>query len=439
MKRFVSTFFVLALLFSATAFSQGWTFKSYFPDTTLQVNTGGHGIAVSPDGKVWFQAYGTTDSILQANGTMGKIRVVYVWNSDGSKASFAPIKTVTVSGVTDTLWNSSRGMREDNNGNILFTAFDALYRLDYKTGQGMNKFLYPNGAGGFTGIAPAVDAAGDIFIGPVSPGTPIQILGTDFSLQGNAVDSSVGYSRTLEVSKDGNTIYWCGYTNNAVFKYTRTDIFSPFVVTDTLMKGFACESITWNPANGYLWASSGNIGGGAPPNGYPGVTTSYTFPTWYAWDTKTWTIKDSINWQLFHPTDDARPRGLAFSPDGNTAYVTCFGASNYPAIEKYSNPHPYTDVQKENPGVVTNYDLSQNYPNPFNPSTEISYSVAKPGFVTLKVYDLLGKEVATLVNQNQSSGNFTVNFNANRLASGTYIYQLNVNGVVISKKMTLLK
>ncbi len=438
MKRFVSTLFVFALFFSATAFSQGWTFNGYFPDTTFKGGTGGHGIAVSPDGKVWAQLYGATDSIKQANGTYGSVRDIYVWNSNGSKASFAPIQTVTVGGVTDTLWNSNRGMREDNNGNILFSSFDALYRVDYKTGAGMNKFLYPSGTGGQTLTAPAVDAAGDIFVAPVIPANPIQIIGTDFSFTGNAVDSTVGYSRTLEVSPDGNTIYWCGYTNNAVWVFTRSDIFSPYVITDTVMKGFQCESIGWNPVNGYLWASSGSNAGGLP-NQYPGVTTSYTYPTWYAWDTKTWTVKDSIHWNLWTPTDDARPRGIAFSPDGNTAYVTCFGASTYPAIEKFTNPHPYTAVKNENPGVVTNYTLSQNYPNPFNPSTEINYSVVKPGFVTLKVYDLLGKEVATLVNQNQSSGNFTVNFNANKLASGTYIYQLNVNGVVISKKMTLLK
>ncbi len=436
MKRIVSTIFVLALFFSASAFAQGWTFQKFFPDTSFKVNTGGHGIAVSPDGNIWFHAYGPTDSILQANGTYGKIRVVSVFKPDGTHASFSPIKTVTVGGVTDTLWNSSRGMRADNNGNILVTFFDALYRFDYKTGAGMNKFLYPNGTGGSTGIAPGVDAAGDIFIGPVSPGGPIQILGTDFSLQGNAVDTSQGYSRTLEVSADGNTIYWCGYSLKAVFKYTRTDAFSPYVLTDTVMKGFQCESIGWNAKTHYLWASSGSLAGGLP-NEYPGVTTNYTYPTWYAWDTNTWTIKDSINWKLWTPTDDARPRGIDFSPDGTIAYVTCFGASSYPAIEEFKAPQ--TGIEKGNNEVVTNYTLSQNYPNPFNPTTEINYSVAKPGFVALKVYDLLGKEVATLVNENKPSGNFTVNFNANRLASGTYIYQLNVNGVMISKKMTLLK
>ena len=89
--------------------------------------------------------------------------------------------------------------------------------------------------------------------------------------------------------------------------------------------------------------------------------------------------------------------------------------------------------------IVTSFTLSQNYPNPFNPSTEITFSVPKSGLVTLKVYDLLGRLVSTLVNENKSTGNYTVRFDASRLASGTYIYQMNANGILLSKKMVLLK
>lgn len=436
MKRIVSIIFVFALM-CATAYPQNWTFNKFFPDTSFKVNTGGHGIAVAPDGNIWFVAYGATDSIKTADGTEEQIRVVYCFKPDGSQASFSPIKTLTVNSVVDTFGvNSNRGMREDNNGNILFMSYDILYRINYKTGEGMNKFAYPNGNGGGYGISPGVDAAGDIFLGSVLPGNPINILSSDFTLQGNAVDSTVGYSRTLEVSPDGNTIYWCGYSNNAVFVYNRPDAFSPYTVVDTAMKGFECESIGWNPKTHYLWASSGSNAGGLP-NLYPDTTTAYTYPTWYAWDVNTWTIKDSINWKLWSPGDDARPRGIAFSPGGDTAYVTCFGASTYPAIEMFVRKASAVQTQPGN--VITSYKLAQNYPNPFNPSTEINYTVAKPGLVTLKVYDMLGRVVATLVNQYKASGHYNVNFNASNLASGMYIYQLNVNGVTISKKMTLLK
>ena len=98
-----------------------------------------------------------------------------------------------------------------------------------------------------------------------------------------------------------------------------------------------------------------------------------------------------------------------------------------------------TGVLNEKDNLPVTYSLKQNYPNPFNPSTEITYSVAKPGLVTLKVYDLLGKLVSTLVNESKSSGNYTVRFDANKLASGTYIYQISAYGALISKKMVLLK
>lgn len=71
--------------------------------------------------------------------------------------------------------------------------------------------------------------------------------------------------------------------------------------------------------------------------------------------------------------------------------------------------------------------LSQNYPNPFNPSTTINYQLPEAGFVTLKIYDILGREVLTLVNGYKTAGNYRINFNARNLTSGVYIYQLKVN------------
>ena len=89
--------------------------------------------------------------------------------------------------------------------------------------------------------------------------------------------------------------------------------------------------------------------------------------------------------------------------------------------------------------AVKEYALYDNFPNPFNPATTINYQLPENGFVTLKVYDILGKEVATVVNEQKTQGRYTVSFNASELASGVYIYQLRVNEYVNSKKMMLLK
>ena len=83
--------------------------------------------------------------------------------------------------------------------------------------------------------------------------------------------------------------------------------------------------------------------------------------------------------------------------------------------------------------------LSQNYPNPFNPSTSINYQIPKQGKVTLKIFDVLGKEVASLINEHQNAGRYKVNFDASMLPSGIYFYQLKVNDFISIKKMVLLK
>ena len=90
-------------------------------------------------------------------------------------------------------------------------------------------------------------------------------------------------------------------------------------------------------------------------------------------------------------------------------------------------------------GEVNTYSLSDNYPNPFNPSTTISYSVPEIEFVTLKVYDVLGSEIVTLVNEEKPVGGYEVDFNASELSSGVYFYKLQAGNFIQTKKMVLMK
>ena len=91
------------------------------------------------------------------------------------------------------------------------------------------------------------------------------------------------------------------------------------------------------------------------------------------------------------------------------------------------------DEPEGSPLPVT-MELSQNYPNPFNPAMTIDYQIPQQGFVTLKVYDVLGREVAVLVGEEKSAGKYTINFEAPDLASGIYIYQLRVNDYVSRRR-----
>jgi len=89
--------------------------------------------------------------------------------------------------------------------------------------------------------------------------------------------------------------------------------------------------------------------------------------------------------------------------------------------------------------VVREYSLSQNFPNPFNPETEISFALAKLDYVTLKIYNILGSEVATLVNEFMESGKHTIKFNASALTSGVYLYTIKSGNFTATRKMILLK
>ena len=90
-------------------------------------------------------------------------------------------------------------------------------------------------------------------------------------------------------------------------------------------------------------------------------------------------------------------------------------------------------------GLPTEITLNQNYPNPFNPSTQISFSLPQAMHVTVKVYDMLGREVATLLNNTASAGMTTIQYTASNISSGMYYYRLQAGETSITKKMMLLK
>ena len=125
--------------------------------------------------------------------------------------------------------------------------------------------------------------------------------------------------------------------------------------------------------------------------------------------------------------------GVAFdgsTSNGTSIIITGF-LSNYGLI--------ITGIDDKQAFVPTVYRLNQNYPNPFNPSTIINFQIPEEGFVTLKVYDILGREVKTLVNENKTAGNYKIDFDAGKLASGVYVYRLNSKNFTEAKKMLLLR
>ena len=99
----------------------------------------------------------------------------------------------------------------------------------------------------------------------------------------------------------------------------------------------------------------------------------------------------------------------------------------------------YSKVVQVSTNLISTFELKQNYPNPFNPSTQISFSLAQNGFVTLSVFNLLGQEVKNLVNRGMEAGSHSISFDASSLQSGVYIYKLTSSGSTLTRKMMLLK
>jgi len=424
--------FVFSVLLTSFAFGQ-WVNTGAWPNNTVLGQL--HGVAVDPAGKVWAGNFSPERFLPPGGGPTDTViaNLIRVYNPDGTPASFSPIWRVTGPGFNDTLKGSNmRGMRTDHNGNILMVFGNQLmYRVNYQTGAGMKKV---NVAIGTSPTAPAVSNTGQIFVGPVvNAGAPIKEFDSEFNFVGNVTTLiPTGFSRSIECSPDGNTVYFPSYTRQRIIVYKRPNEFAPFDSVGTIMNGVACESITRNRVTGRLWVAAGSMNDRPDSSFYP-----YSVNTWYEYNLATNQITDSLKWEFVIPlSPNERPRGIDFSPNGNIAYFGCFGASGLPLMQRAQKT---VGIEDEGQLVVNGYTLSQNYPNPFNPSTKINYSLVEKGYVTLKVYDMLGNEVATLVDGEKMSGEHSVNFDASKLSSGIYVYQLNVNGVRISNKMTLMK
>jgi len=98
-----------------------------------------------------------------------------------------------------------------------------------------------------------------------------------------------------------------------------------------------------------------------------------------------------------------------------------------------------TSVEENKKNISNTFNLSQNYPNPFNPVTTINYSIPKQSHVTIKIFDVLGNELTTLINEEKFAGNYSVKFNASAFSSGVYFYKIQAGNFVKTKKMILMK
>ncbi|MCE1164132.1 MAG: T9SS type A sorting domain-containing protein [Bacteroidetes bacterium] len=223
-----------------------------------------------------------------------------------------------------------------------------------------------------------------------------------YTRQYNATDWDPYYQRT---SNNGTT-WTSGYVNGATDTTVYTDVVAIPRVSNTFRIAYSVNHSTTSD----FYSRSFNKGTFLNIFQLNPITASYGFTPGragyrYAASDSCFNIMEGAN------------GGYLYAFTGCSGTVTGIG----------NNTSPVT------------FKLGQNYPNPFNPVTKISYALPKQGFVTLKIYDVLGKEVATLVNESKNAGEYTVDFNASSLSSGVYFYKLESGSFSDIKKMTLIK
>jgi hypothetical protein len=249
--------------------------------------------------------------------------------------------------------------------------------------------------------------------------------------------------------------YLLTYANGVVYAYSPTD--GSYIASCTL--GSQPSSDEWSIcyANGYFMVTDANDADyyvwTIDQGGVPVELTSFTA-----------NVRNSdvdLNWATATETNNQGFQIQRKSVDKEfeqIGYVAGFGtttesksysftdanltAGSYTYRLKqldFDGSYKYSKEVTVEVGSPANFELSQNYPNPFNPSTNIKYSIPENSFVNLAVYNLLGEKVSTLVNEEQTAGNYNLNFDATGLTSGTYIYQLRTGTATLSGKMLLLR
>lgn len=455
---------VLAPYASAQTADGQWQFESFFPADGSVPTPQNHGLAVDAEGKVWIQAYYpfTGDSVsvdplpevptgCSATTQMCRVTAIYVLNPDGTQADFSPLSIVTLpGGEQDTLgggviinstgqtawdYNSGRGLRAGPDGDVYAAIFNTIYKFDHEDGSVLD-VLEPTilDARGMT--APGIDENGNLFVTGVFGGDPLAIYDANLDYVGNVVDEDTGFNRTVEVLPDGNTVFSFNYSSDVATVYQRPDEFSAWDSVAAAFRGMSIESAAIHPTTGNIWVSAGSAND--PPAEPWQMDTWYEFDVEDVLDNEIPTPLDSIMWN--NPVDPGtgtafRPRAIAFSPDGNTVYLGSFNRSE-PSVQKFVFVEGTSSEGGPESAVLS---LDQNQPNPFTSETEIRFELKEPGNAQLRVFDTTGRQVAALVDSALPAGVHTATFSAQGLATGVYVYTLEVDGHHSSRRMLVVR
>ncbi len=240
----------------------------------------------------------------------------------------------------------------------------------------------------------------------------------------------------------GNNL-WFGTNNTRVYYSTNFGTNWLFGATTGTVNGY---SVAFTNAGGIgftgqtVAVKSTNGGANWATFTLPGSGTCYSFNNvldrfWYCRGTGVyWSSNSGANF-VSQFADTGTYIAMNLKLDGNI--IRGWAVTSNGRIARYHEL--ISGITNNQNNTPENYTLLQNYPNPFNPSTKISFSLPKAGNVTLVVYDILGREVATIMNEFTTAGNHTINFNASNLSSGVYFYKIQAGDFTDTKKMMLIK
>ncbi|MDQ3022607.1 MAG: SBBP repeat-containing protein [Bacteroidota bacterium] len=232
-------------------------------------------------------------------------------------------------------------------------------------------------------------------------------------------------ARAMQVDRSGN-VYVTGYSTESGQGYNMTTI-KYNTYGDTLWKASYHNGLN-DIAFAITFDKSGNVYVTGESDGN-GTSDDYATVKYNSFGQQQWVKRYDYSGQF---ADIASK--IAVDNAGNL-YVT--GSSNRDFLTiKYSQPTEIINLLLE---IPSEFNLEQNYPNPFNPSTNISYQLPASSFISLKVFDILGKEVATLVNQKQNAGSYSVSFDGSNLSNGIYFYKIEADNFIETKRMILIK
>jgi photosystem II stability/assembly factor-like uncharacterized protein len=298
-------------------------------------------------------------------------------------------------------------------------------------------------------------AAGDKIYKSTNAGTNWTVLNNNSVINGDPVLSiAISYSnsdsiyvttapnlRRAEIFRSTNGgVSWANVTSTLPDRYPVDISVDPNNSSNVYVafSGFGTSHLYKSINGGSSWI---NIGNGLPdvPTSAVVVDPKYSSIVYVGNDLGVYNSKDSGNtWNDFNSGlgDAMLTMDLAVSPANRMLYAASHGRGVYRI--KLEEPEP-VKVENENVSAVKGFELYQNYPNPFNPGTRISWRSAIGSQQTLKVYDVLGNEVATLANEWREAGSHSVNFDASGLSSGIYYYQLKAGDFIQAKKMIFAK